>query len=120
MNRHHRFFQQAYREARKSPGRWKMGAVVVKNDVIIGRGYNFVLDFPLRYHAEVAAVLNSKTSVEGAVVYVYGFRKPKISKPKILLSKPCEGCRRFLAKRGIKSVYFLEEHGQDVGLLLFD
>jgi dCMP deaminase len=98
--------------------RKKVGAIIVKNRMIISDGYNgtpsgfenccedehnhtkwYVL------HAEANAILkvaNSTQSCEGATLY-------------ITLS-PCRDCSKLIHQAGIKSVVYLDEYKDDTGL----
>ena len=92
----------------------KVGAVIVKNNCIIGTGYNgdprnfkynFNWNTPEKYdyviHAEQNAICNSiyigsSNSIKGAEIY--------------LTLSPCNKCMLTLLQCGIKKVYYLEEY----------
>lgn len=92
--------------------RTKVGAVLVKNGVIIGLGYNgaprkFRMTFDWNsaekytyvIHAEMNAVANAcaaGASVVGADMY--------------LTLSPCHDCMKLLIQHQIKNIYYLEEY----------
>ena len=95
----------------------QVGAVLVKNNCVIGVGYNgepkgFHFDFdwnsPEKYpyviHAEMNAISNAnKNGVDcnGADIY--------------LTLSPCHDCIKLLIQHGIKNVYYLKEY-KDIDL----
>ena len=114
---------RAFELAKKGVGRVNpnplVGAVIVKNDVVIGEGYHEFFGGP---HAEVNAFLSANESVEGATMYVtlepcshYGKTPPcaeaivknKIGKVIIGMLDP----NPLVAGRGVK---ILEENGIEV------
>lgn len=65
------FLKETLRLAKQGQG-WAnpnpmVGAVIVKNGKVIGKGYHHKAGLP---HAEIEALQNSKTSVKGATMYV--------------------------------------------------
>jgi dCMP deaminase len=91
----------------------KVGCVLVKNNKIIGTGYN---GFPKSVdffwygegiedksfyvvHAEANALLNTTVSAEGAVAYVTLF--------------PCNECAKLLIQAGIKKIVYLADTKHD-------
>lgn len=90
----------------------KVGAVIVKNGVIVGTGYNGTpRGFKLRFnwyteekyqyviHAEMNAIANAQAvgvSVVDADIY--------------LTLSPCHECIKLLIQNQIKNVYYLEEY----------
>ena len=90
----------------------KVGAVIVKNGVVVGTGYNGApRGFKLRFdwytdekylyviHAEMNAVANAQSvgvSVVGSDIY--------------LTLSPCHDCIKLLIQNQIKNVYYLEEY----------
>nr|WP_320117478.1 bifunctional diaminohydroxyphosphoribosylaminopyrimidine deaminase/5-amino-6-(5-phosphoribosylamino)uracil reductase RibD [uncultured Marinifilum sp.] len=71
MNRDYKYMQMAFELAKKGIGKVNpnplVGAVIVKNDKVIGKGYHEYFGGP---HAEVNAFRSAKESVEGATMYV--------------------------------------------------
>ena len=71
MSENHKYMHKAFELAKKGIGRVNpnplVGAVIVKNDKIIGEGYHEYFGGP---HAEVNAFRSAKESVEGATMYV--------------------------------------------------
>ena len=90
----------------------KVGAVIVKDNHILGLGYNaepkgFAYSFDWNseekydyvIHAELNAIANSTyfgNSIAGAVIYV--------------TLSPCKECIKLLAQYGIKTVYYKERY----------
>lgn len=90
----------------------QVGAVLVKNNCVIGVGYNgepkgFHFDFdwnsPEKYpyviHAEMNAISNANRNgvdCNGADIY--------------LTLSPCHDCIKLLIQHGIKNVYYLKEY----------
>jgi len=97
---------------RSSDPHTKVGAVIVKNGVIVGTGYNgtprgfkyrfdWYSDEKYKYviHAEMNAIANAQAvgvSVVGADVY--------------LTLSPCHDCIKLLIQNQIKNVYYLDEY----------
>lgn len=97
-----------------------VGAVIVKNDKIIGEGFHKKAGLP---HAEANALNNCQESVEGSEIYVN-------LEPCCHLNKRTPPCAQALIKAGIKKVFIanldpnpevngkgvtlLKEHGIDV------
>ena len=95
----------------------QVGAVLVKNNCVIGVGYNgepkgFHFDFdwnsPEKYpyviHAEMNAISNANRNgvdCNGADIY--------------LTLSPCHDCVKLLIQHGIKNVYYLKEY-KDIDL----
>ena len=95
----------------------QVGAVLVKNNCVIGVGYNgepkgFHFDFdwnsPEKYpyviHAEMNAISNANRNgvdCNGADIY--------------LTLSPCHDCIKLLIQHGIKNVYYLKEY-KDIDL----
>ncbi len=98
MNRHEYFMMQALIEGRKALGHSSpnpnVGAVIVKNNRIIGRGHTQI---PGQEHAEVMAIKNAGTQVHGSSLYV--------------TLEPCSHfgktppCTDYIIKNNIKEVY---------------
>lgn len=94
----------------------QVGACIIKNNKIIGIGYNGfpkgssdddlswdktgdILDtkYPYVVHAELNAILNSTKDIEDSTVYVTHY--------------PCNECSKAIAQSGIKKVvYFSDKH----------
>jgi deoxycytidylate deaminase len=113
----------AYKEAENSSlSEWSIGAVIVKGNRIVGRGYNkFSADvekFKLQFgfsddelwslHAEMAAIVDAEEDLEGAVMFVNGF-KSKNGNP--ILCKPCECCMKMLKHVPVHTVYYASRQG---------
>lgn len=95
-------------------------AVIIKGNVIIGEGYNYMVDFMCHQysiHSEVAAILSlkkchrAKKYLEDAIMivvrvtgnkYYRNYRKTHEFK----LSAPCDKCKTAIEKAGIRTVYY--------------
>lgn len=77
---HEEYMRKAIVLAKKGVGHVNpnplVGAVIVKDDKIIGQGYHKVYGGP---HAEVNAVASAKETCEGAISFVHGFEPKKMS-----------------------------------------
>ncbi|BAX80437.1 riboflavin biosynthesis protein RibD [Labilibaculum antarcticum] len=123
MSKEYQYMQRAFELAKKGIGRVNpnplVGAVIVRDDKIIGEGYHEFFGGP---HAEVNAFRSSTESVEGATMYVtlepcshYGKTPPcaeaivknKIAKVVIGMLDP----NTLVAGKGVK---LLEENGIEV------
>ncbi len=107
------YFNVAKVIAQRSPDpHTKVGAVIVKNGVIIGTGYNgSPRGFKLRFnwyteekynyviHAEMNAIANAQSvgvSVVDADIY--------------LTLSPCHDCIKLLIQNRIRNIYYLDEY----------
>ena len=113
------FMNMAVLTSMRSPDpKTKVGACIVKNNYIVSVGYNGFpkgVDsdaFPLTdnedfekskhayiIHAELNAILNAKTNLEGCVLYVTLF--------------PCNECAKIIAQTGIKEIIYLSDSKHD-------
>lgn len=120
-------------EALKSNCRCKHGCIIVKNNKIVGRGFNKALGEGTglkTHHAERMAILNcDKKNLNGADLYVirlnmYNFCKYKIINNQnyimifqkiklsniIMISKPCKRCdamiKKYMNKYKIRNIYY--------------
>ncbi len=103
-------------EARKSPHRFRVGAVVYRRDYRIGWGHNEHLKTHTKsphpfhsIHAEFAAIMDAishdgKESIRGASIYVHRLKLDYSSG----LAKPCYWCQGMLSQAGIKDIYWSE------------
>lgn len=90
---------------------YKLGAVVVRQGKVIGRGangirkhgYSHIYNFPMTLHAEAAAILNTpKHLLEGSDLYVVRISKNN----EVRMSKPCDCCITLAKMVGIKNVHY--------------
>lgn len=96
-----RFIFQALRESAKIKGKWQhaLGAVIVRGGKILSIGVN---NYDRGMHAEVAAILNCRSKLKGADIYVARHRRNQICG----LAKPCSKCENLIRKVGISRVIF--------------
>ena len=95
--------------ARSEDPKTKVGCVLVKDNRIIGTGYNgFPKHIDFKWdttkqlyvvHAEANAILNSTEPCEGATAYVTLF--------------PCNECAKLLIQAGIKHIIYLDDSKHD-------
>lgn len=105
------FFRLARSVSKFSDYKIKIGAVIVKKKPISAAA-NKLVTHPkyanpnktdkLSVHAEVRAVINSETSVEGSTIYVY--REKKDGTPG--LARPCKHCLAVLKDAGVKKIIY--------------
>jgi deoxycytidylate deaminase len=93
---------------------FKIGAVIAKGKKILGVGFNDPFkthpksNTPYQFiHAELAAIINARTDLDGASIYVY--RAGQNERP--LLSRPCDCCMELLKRAGIKTVFYSTNGG---------
>lgn len=105
--KHKPYVEKAIELANKSLMIKKHGCVVVKNNNIIGCGYNKhvpTLKDKHSLHAEVAAISDAKRSnqsLENATLYVV-----RVKNGVLCQSLPCDHCRNFIIKNKISNVFF--------------
>lgn len=91
----------ASRVASLSTCNHRHGCVIVRGRHILGLGFNKSKTHPRSrsrsIHAELAAILNARTDISGATVYVA--RVNRRGQPR--LSAPCAHCRALLHEAGI-------------------
>lgn len=93
----------------------KVGCVIVKDDVIISRGYNtlpkglkceeYPLDcregafldtkYPYMIHSEAKAIIDAGCHIDGASLYVTLF--------------PCNECAKLIIESGIKELFYIDD-----------
>lgn len=108
-----RYFDLAKKLSHKSEHKFKLGAVIVKGNRVMGIGYNSTKTHPkakTRFktlHAEHDALLDTGLNdVKGATAYVY--RETKDGCP--ACAKPCPACQEIFKTAGIKKVYYSVEN----------
>lgn len=110
----HKYIKMARHEARHSRSEWKIGAVVVKGGKVIGRGYNrfsaqsnkveLKLGIVLySLHAEMSAIMSSDTALQGAKIFVSGYKGKNGHR---IYCRPCRHCMRMIQLCGIREVYY--------------
>jgi deoxycytidylate deaminase len=88
---------------------YKVGAIIVKGNRILSRGYNKLRSHtksthPYRnLHAEIDAILRARTSLRGATMVI-----GRISRSGALLdSRPCEFCLQAISDANINDIYYI-------------
>lgn len=113
QKKHINFIQAAIDEAQKSVMSKKHGCVIVHNNKIVSRGYNYRVDKDkkryIKYsiHAEESAILKLKCKhTETLNMYVV-----RIQDDDIRQSKPCAKCKQFIESiKNINKIYYTFEN----------
>jgi deoxycytidylate deaminase len=100
----------AIKLAANSTYKHRLGAVVVKQKKIIGRGWNSIrhhkwskyYEYSCSCHAESAALLDCSATLRGFHLYVARINKD--CSPR--LSRPCQSCLRIMRDMGGKQVTY--------------
>lgn len=95
--------------AHKSEHKFQLGCIIVKNNRVVGSGYNTTKTHtksPQKYktlHAEMAALFSAKyKEVRGGEAYVLRILKDGSH----ALAKPCSLCESMLKQAGIRKVHY--------------
>ena len=106
-----RYMMLAKIESHKSEYPQKVGAVIIKGNRIISKGYNQLrhcktsksfTDWDISLHAERDACRKvNKDNLKGCYIFVYR----ELANGDLALAKPCDGCMGIIEKFGIKRVY---------------
>jgi len=110
-----RLFRMAKLAARQSTAtNFKMGAVIARGRKILGIGFNDPYkthprsNTPYQFvHAELSAIINSRTNLEGASLYIH--RSGQNERP--LMSRPCSNCIELLLAAGINKIFYSTNGG---------
>ncbi len=104
-----RFFELANRVSKLSNHkRYQIGSVITKGSTVISVGFNQLKTHPKsthpykNLHAEMSAILLSKTDLSGCDLYVYRATKDKVP----AIAKPCVYCMELIKLSGIKHIHF--------------
>jgi deoxycytidylate deaminase len=106
------YLQIAAEMALNSVMNHKHGAVIVYKRNIIATGYNYYCG-NMSIHAEIAAInnLRSKTRykdkniLDKCQLYVVRIGPDRLHNP-LKYSKPCNSCQNYIAKNGIKQIFY--------------
>jgi deoxycytidylate deaminase len=109
----------AIKAAQANPieGLSKMAAVIYDRNRLISIGLNSHKTHPLakqfqknvhalKIHAEIAAIVNARQSVEGMSMFIARVNRSGLP----MLAKPCNGCFRAITAFGIKNVHWTENY----------
>lgn len=113
-SREYKFLMHAKKIAKLSQEHFKIGAVIVKGNRIMGLGVNCRKSHPKangphrNIHGEHAAILNAGlNNLQGASAFI--FRERRDTSPGI--SRPCNSCLNLLQEAKIKKiVYSINEY----------
>jgi len=105
------FITASMTQCLKSTYKWRLGAVVVYKNKIVGRGYNKVHSIGDRLdgkHAEIEAIYNTRAKYrKGSTMYVCRLNK----RGELRLAKPCDACMPVIRKVGVKYVWYSSDDG---------
>lgn len=102
------YIDKCVEEAEKSDIHFQHGAVIIKNNKIISRGYNRYTGHKPHHlrtqHAEMNAIQNAGKNCENATLYV--IRLSQLSDDGLGSSCPCTKCAKFMKLHKIKNVVY--------------
>lgn len=103
------YIDRCVEEAERSDIHFQHGAILIKNNKIIGRGYNKYCGHKLHHlrtvHAEMNAIQNSVTNdIENATMYV--IRLSQLTEDGLGSSCPCSKCTKFMKLHKINKVIY--------------
>jgi tRNA(Arg) A34 adenosine deaminase TadA len=101
------FKYAAIMQCAKSAYKQRMGAVVVYQGKLVGKGFNKVHHIGVPrldgLHAEIEALNNTTAKYrDGCTVYVCRVNK----RGNVMLAKPCPACEKKMKKIGVKYVWY--------------
>jgi len=116
----YKYVNEAIKEAKKSEfsyvngSSYRLGAIVIKNGKIIGRGYNCkttndifkLLGYKFSIHAEALSLVRAKK--DGDTIIVVRILKDN----SLSMAMPCKKCYKFIKKCGIKTIVFSDWNGE--------
>jgi deoxycytidylate deaminase len=108
--RQHHYLQIAAQMAMNSVMNHKHGAVIVYQRNIIATGYNYCCS-NMSIHAEIAAINNLRSRskdrniLDKCQLYVVRIGPDRLHNP-LKYSKPCNSCQNYIAKNGIKQIFY--------------
>lgn len=106
-DKHYYYINEAIKEAKKSCMVKKHGCVIIKNNKIIGKGYNeYIKNMNNIYsiHAEKKAILNAKKNYDlnNTILYVVRINNNN----ELDKSCPCQKCTNFILENNISKIYY--------------
>jgi tRNA(Arg) A34 adenosine deaminase TadA len=116
MRRHEKLIERSIKVAQRSQYRWKHGAVVAKNNKVIGSAPNRFRNSPsidennVTFHAEAAVIrelLKNYDNLRGTTIYIA--RINRAGEPTI--SRPCPNCMKTIIDAGIREICYTNELG---------
>jgi deoxycytidylate deaminase len=119
MSRITKFVALAQKIAEKSLHQFRIAAVIVQGNRILSIGINSYKTHPQQInpytkktgdsiHAELDALLSSRTDISGATIYVVRIKRNR----SLGLARPCSRCQYLLSAAGIKKVVFTTDSGE--------
>jgi tRNA(Arg) A34 adenosine deaminase TadA len=108
------YIDQCMEEAHRSDLHFQHGAVLIKNNKVIGKGFNKYTGHKLHHlrsvHAEMKAIQNAgNTDIENAVMYV--IRLSNLTDDGLGSSCPCTKCTKFMKLHKIQKVIYSTGQG---------
>ena len=116
MRRHEKLIDRAIRVAQRSQYRWQHGAVVAKNNKVIGFAPNRFRNAPsidennVTVHAEAAVIrelLKNYPDLKGTTIYIARINKSG----QATISRPCPNCMKTIIEAGIREICYTNEVG---------
>ena len=102
------FIDLCKEEATRSDVHFQHGAVLIKNNKVIGSGFNRYTGHKLHHlrtlHAEMNAIQNAHGDLENAIMYV--IRLSSITIDGLGSSCPCLKCTKFMKLHKIRRVFY--------------
>jgi len=112
MNREEKFIKLASKVAQLSEHNMRIGAVIAKGSRVFSFGINKYKSHPKQInphtlttgliHAELDAIINSRTNIEGATIYIVRLFKTGEQ----AMAKPCKSCSKLLILYGIRKIVY--------------
>lgn len=126
-NRARKYLAMALKESAESTYyRVRIGAVLVLNNKVIGKGANLSTSHPLQsfhnhrtgrvapshhLHAEIHALVDcDRSDIQGSEIYVGRFDR----RGNLAMCKPCVACEDALRRAGIKRVIYTSNQGVQI------
>lgn len=110
--KHEKFVMEAIGQALKSTFSQRLGAIVISNNRVVGRGFNYAhgtgRPFGDGEHAEVAA-LNNTTAKHRRDSSIYVVRLGRSGA--IRNSRPCDSCIKIMRKMGVRYAWHADNDG---------
>jgi len=109
------YFISALTQAKLSPMKMQHGAVIIKDNKIIGKGYNKYFNCStdeeiFSIHAEVSAIQDAKSknknNLSNTTMIVIRYKHKKDGSEEISYSMPCKHCKKIIEKYNIRTIMY--------------
>ena len=102
------YINKCMEEAEKSTVNFKHGAIIIKNNKVVSRGYNKYTGHQQHHlrtvHAEMNAIQNAGKNCENSTLYV--IRLSNLTDDGLGCSCPCHKCAKFMKLHKIQKVVY--------------